>query len=132
MTGRVQGEDKFTADYLNCPQGLYQEFERPIALIKQMDRAYMNMRPRLKCAIRRQKFGDYNQLTTIATDVERVLPRPEGSFFSGFAYPSNNRPRSFPYNREKPGRKIDATVNRILHSVAEILKFYHHGNLLQP
>ena len=38
-----------------------------------MDRAYMNMLPELRGAIRRHKFGDYDQLTTLATGVERML-----------------------------------------------------------
>ena len=73
VAGRVQGEDELTADYLTCLQGLYQKFERPVSLIEQMDRAYMNMRPELKRAIRRHEFRDYDQLTTLATDVERML-----------------------------------------------------------
>ena len=73
VASRVQGEDELTADYLTCLQCLYQKFERPVSLIEQMDRAYMNMRPELKRAIRRHEFRDYDQLTTLATDVERML-----------------------------------------------------------
>ena len=91
----------------------------------------MNMRPELKRAIRRHEFGDYDQLTTLVTGVERMLetlkvervpPRPEKSFFPEFAYSSKNMPRSFPSNKENPGREADATVNRLLHSVAEMSK----------
>ena len=53
-------------------------------------------------------------------EVERVPPRPEESFFPEFAYSSKNRPRSFHSNKEKWGREMDATVNRLIHSVSEI------------
>ena len=89
------------------------------------------MRPGLKGANRRHEFGDYDQLTTLATDVERMLetlrveripPQPEELFFPKFAYSSRDRPKSFPFNKEKPGQEADATVNRLLHSVTEISK----------
>ena len=54
--------------------------------------------------------------------VERVPPRPEESFFPEFAYSSRNRPRSFQPNKEKSGREMDATVNRLVHSVSELSK----------
>ena len=131
VAGRVQGEEESTADCLTCLQGLYPKFERPVFLIEQMDRAYMNMRLELKHAIRRHEFEDYIQLTSIANDVERMLetikfksvpPRPEESCFPEFSYSSKNRLSSFPSNKEKPGRKMDMTVNRLLHSVAEIIR----------
>ena len=77
MASWVQGEDKSTAD-LTRLQGLYKKFERPVSLVEQMDRAYMNMRPELKRAIRRHEFGDYDQLTTLATYVERMLETLKG------------------------------------------------------
>ena len=94
-----------------------------MSLIEQMERAYMNMRPALKRAIRRHEFRDYDQLTTLATDVERMLetlkvervpPRPEESFFPKFAYSSKNRPRSYPSNKEKSGREMETTVNQLV------------------
>ena len=75
VAGRVQGEVDLTADYLTCLQGLYQKFERPVSLIEQMNRAYMNMRLELKRTIWRHEFRDYDQLTTLATDVERILEK---------------------------------------------------------
>ena len=131
VAARVQGEDELAADYLTCLQGLYQKFERPVSLIEQMDRVYLNMRPELKRAIRRHEFRDYDQLTALATDVERILEtlrvervpqRPEESFFPEFAYSGKNRPRPFIPNKQKPHRGIDPTVGRLFQSVSEIIR----------
>ena len=102
-----------------------------MSLIEQMDRAYMNMRPELKRAIRRHEFRYYDQLTTLATDVERMLetlrvervpPRPEESLFPEFAYSGKKRPRPFIPHKEKLSREIDSTVSRLFRSVSEIIR----------
>ena len=108
MTSRVQGEDESTADYLTCLQGLYQKF-----------------------AIRRHEFEDHDQLTTLATDVVRMLEtlkvesvpaRQEESFFSEFSYSGKTRPRPFISSKEKLNQEIDPTASRLIQSVSEIIR----------
>lgn len=66
----------------------------------QMDRAHCKLRPNLKRSIRRFELSDYNQLTLLATEVERTTkldrgerlpPSPKNPFFAHLAYAINSR-----------------------------------------
>ena len=43
----------------------------------------MNMRPELERVIQTHQFGDYNQLTTLATDVEGMFESRKSSSMTG-------------------------------------------------
>ena len=113
VAARVQGSDERISDFLVCLQSLYLKFQRPVTLSEQMDRAYRNMKPELRRAIRRFEFNDYNSLMTLAKEVERtsvprgearIPPNPEESLFPELAYRKKNKSPAPGNSSTKPGK----------------------------
>ena len=126
---RYQGADERTADYLTCLQGLFLKFQRPVTMEEQMDRAYRNMKSKLRRYIRRFEFNDYNQLTMIANEVERtsysdkeerIPPSPSELFFPELAY-TGKHSRS----RNNAGA---GTVEDLIATLTDLLKKVSSNN----
>ena len=105
------------------------KFQRPVTMEEQMDRAYRNMKSKLRRYIRRFEFNDYNQLTMIANEVERTLysgkeeripPSPSESFFPELAYTGKNS-----RSRNNAGA---GTVEDLIATLTDLLKKVSSNN----